>query len=54
MKGITSLGKNIKSKLRSIVVFTASKKENIGHRFREKFGILNIYCEVYTANTEVN
>lgn len=45
---------NITNKLCSIVVFAASKRENIGHRFREIFGILNIYCEVYTANIKVN
>lgn len=45
---------NITNKLCSIVVFAASKRENTGHRFREIFGILNIYCEVYTANIKVN
>lgn len=47
-------GYNITNNLCSIVVFAASKRENTGHHSREIFGILNIYCEIYTADIEVN
>lgn len=47
-------GRIIANKLCSIVVIAVSNGENIGHHFREIIGILNIYCEVYTANINVN